>query len=308
MYPVLIQNLRSNVTDQLISAMTTSNLGNGIDIGTPCLIDIGSAKGQGSSMDKLVGEVQKALEAGDIDVVNEMMTTTGWSFPAMIVFPYRRRYGYMVTIHGHQVYCFLKPPIIYDQGKVIEAESLKSVMNSRTIKAVPEKILDDLKTERYITYVIAKMSASKYKDFIDTLKVLFGHMNKSYPHNTCSSYMGDVSYTILDTIALSFYRLADMIPIFDSRKIQGFAMEITLTNATMTVNDIGREGYMSSVAWLFSKDEDNVFTIDGENIKRQNQVETMDAFKQLIQQPLQRHLPNDKALKKKSAKSKNGGN
>jgi len=302
MHPSLLKTVSKLVGNNLLSGMLTARIAN-MGIGTPCILDIDgmiSNSSSGKELGKQILDVKP--KEGYIDVINELISGNRSPCPSIVLFSERSgQHGYIVTPQGPQVYCFDKKPFILDSGKIVDVKTAGGIVTQRTAKNFGNKILDNLKETRYITYVISDMCASKLEGFKKNMALMFKGLIEELPHNACIHTQGNASLTIIDTIAVSFYRLPDVIPIFDSKYIEGFALEMFFTNST-TLNSIP-EGRSYAVRWLFSKEEDNVFSIDGEAIKRRTYNNTGASLSDYVYKYIKNHLPNDLVFKKKAAKA-----
>ena len=93
-----------------------------------------------------------------------------------------------------------------------------------------------------------------------------------------------------------------MIAIFDSKKTSGIAAEIFLTNSTHNTSQMSRDGVTVTYRFLFSKSRENLFSIDGETIKRQCDRNTKDVLSS-VSSIISKEIPNDEKLKNEKAKT-----
>jgi len=93
-----------------------------------------------------------------------------------------------------------------------------------------------------------------------------------------------------------------MIAIFDSKKASGIGAEIFLTNSIHNSSDIQREGHSATYRFLFSEFRENLFSIDGELIKRRGDRNTGEVLS-MASSTISRGVPNDEKLKKEKPKT-----
>ena len=92
--------------------------------------------------------------------------------------------------------------------------------------------------------------------------------------------------------------MEDVIPIFDFKRTNGVVVDVFLTNSTYTVEEMKRDGHSMTIRFVFSKSKDNIFMVDGEEIKHQINLEAFSGIKEVVMSELSKATPNDSALKK----------
>ena len=292
-------------TDLLVSAISARNVS--FEVGLPCILNLGAKhikykKSKSDARDEIVDIMKSGKHT--INALNEYFYNNHNTVVEVIYpFPSRNDMGivYLESRSGFDFHCIKSPPILTDKYKSAKVKNFKNVSSSEYINKFPDKIEAELKKYRYSNYVLEEVGKSNYKDIIQYLYNLYGVLNNKYPHNTCAFSMGNGELTLLDTMSISFYKLTDVIPIFDTKHANGIAVEILFTNSTLEKDDLFNGGNHLIVRWLMSKYRDNLFTIDGEQIKRSFQKGIPDIIEGVITSILSRYVPDDTALKKKKA-------
>jgi hypothetical protein len=191
-------------------------------------------------------------------------------------------------------------PIIYDSCLRVEAERLGDIHDGKEQKSLYDIIASKLKEHRYVNYVFNNVARSNAKDvFSDllTIKDLFSRVAKN---SICVfQYAGSRCRSLIDTISVSFYKMSDVISIFDSRRADGICMEVFMLSKS--INDITYPGKTMTWRFIFSKYKDNLFVIDGERIIRPSDMSISDGFI-YMDRLLFDNTANDKPKKKRASK------
>lgn len=163
---------------------------------------------------------------------------------------------------------FFDKPLFYEDPTGL----IKNVSNFESLRSLDINSL--LKDHRYLCFMWEKLSEKLVSEkAYGQLFSLISGLKNSYPYNRVfySRDVGIPTPFLLDTMCVSFYSLDDVMPIFDFRSLsKSFCVEIILTNSTLSPNAI--HGGIGSVVFslLFSAGADNIFEIDGENIKNED--------------------------------------
>lgn len=198
----------------------------------------------------------------------------------------------------HHVSLKKKRPIIFDDGCSFELKRVKDLYNKSEQKNLAEIVSESLVENRYLNYTFIDVAQSNKKYMLEDLNYVFGSLRSMYPENTSFFYSSSDSLRcLIDTISISFYRLDDVIPIFDTSKLLGLAAEIFLTNSYQKVSDMARPGRSATYRFLFSKYRENVFSIDGELISRPQNARTGDILHHVYSR-VEKETPVDELKRK----------
>lgn len=197
-----------------------------------------------------------------------------------------------------------KMPLIFDEGHSFETKRLSDVHSKHEIKNFAEMSHEALKNHRYLNYTFVDVAQSNKKYMLEDINSIFNSLKSAYPENV--SFFQHTNFSkmrcLVDTISISLYRLEDTTAIFDVRRADGLAAEIFLTNSAQDVYDMGKEARSATYRFFFSKSRENIFTIDGELIRRQNDRPTLDALHHACFR-ISEEMPNDNKLKKAKTQS-----
>jgi len=220
----------------------------------------------------------------------------------MYLFPVNTIYrcGYTIQAHGNVYYCINTKPLIRDTFKSSNIKMLSELIPDKNSSKLPDKISELLKKHRYLNYVISELCQSGMNTILTQLHQIVNILEKKYSNKICV-YMGGQGYsTLIDTLSISFYRLTDVMPIFDSTHAVGVAMELLFTNSLLTGEEILKDnGNYLILRWLFAQYKDNLFTIDGERIHRNFECSINDTIDDQVYNLLKRSTPDDTALRTK---------
>jgi hypothetical protein len=130
-------------------------------------------------------------------------------------------------------------------------------------------------------------------------------LRKSLPNNVCFYHNNGKCRSLIDTVSISFYKLSDVIAVFDTKRATGVCMEVFMTSSAVKNFTYPEK----SMTWrfLFCKYRDNAFSIDGEKIQRPSDISTDDGFT-YVERGLAGNTANDEAvnaIKKKTKTAKN---
>jgi len=258
-------------------------------------------KGRSSAaMQKLynIAEEKGLTEAND--VLKYSLNSVSVLFP-IVPWVIDQRDHFFHTIRTNQVYFNGTLPLIYDEAKRLSISRLRDVHGKNDIKNFPDLILEFLKKYRYINYVFEELSQSNAIGIQTDLDAIYSSLNKSFPRNTCFSQRG-LNTGTRNVVSVSFYRLDDIIPIFDKRHSRGVGMEILITNTKIDEGLLMMKHAQSSTyRFLFASSRENVFTIDGEPIERPNDKPSFDIMSK-VNYIIAEH--SERRVNQSSAKSK----
>ena len=235
------------------------------------------------------------------------MLRNGVKVDTMFVFSLYKDYHdfYIHGMQGQQVYFDSKKPLIFDEGHRFELERLTDVHKKDELNNFSEMIYSSLKDNRYINYSFGGVATSNKKYMFEDINIIFNDLKSVFPKNL-SFFMSALSNgtlrSLVDTVSISFYRIQDVIAIFDSKKTLGMGVEIFLTNSAHKPQHMDVSEATATYRFLFSKSRENILTIDGELINRQHNKATNDALGSAFS-VINKNIPIDDKLKKDKAKT-----
>jgi hypothetical protein len=250
----------------------------------------------------------KDLYKMDVVEANKLLQNRSSKISTMFVFSFYKDYKdyYTHTMQTQHVYFDGKVPLIYDKGHRFELERLSDVHDKGDLSNFAEMVANSLKEDRYINYSFEGVASSNKKYMFEDINVIFNDLKKVFPENF--SFFKSVLNnghlrSLVDTISISFYRMQDVIAIFDSKKTSGMGVEIFLTNSIHKPVETSKSESVATYRFLFSKSRENIFTIDGESIKRQHNKSTNDVLGTAFS-VINKNIPIDDNLKKKKKPSR----
>ena len=305
MYGKLRDHFDSKIGKFAASAIVAYGCGREIDIGTPCLLDFTKIQLK-KYRDKV--NIEKMFEAKDpISALNEFLHKSLVSISALYLFPTAGlSYGYMDVFSGSGFYCINRKPIIRDTYKSSIVKSFGGITPMKRLPKLPAKISEMLKKYRYVNYTLHNLCASNVGATMNYLHEMINVFAVKYPNNACVYLKGSGRSTLIDTLSISFHKLVDVMPIFDSKRASGVAIELLFTNSLLSGSEIleTNNNYMM-IRILLSRYRDNLFTIDGERIRRDFERSIFDTLDDQVHTLLKKSTPDDTVLKK--AKSNKEG-
>jgi hypothetical protein len=245
-----------------------------------------------------------AKELYDMSIVeaNTVLQTTKSAAEAMFVFNTNAHHNdfYIYTLYTNNVYFTGKKPLMYDNGISYEIKHLSDIHNSEDIENFGETIYNKLKKNRYINYTFTGVTTSNKKHVLDDINTIFDNLKEVYPkHSTFFLYTPKNIRSLLDVVSISFYRIEDVIAIFDHKRTHGMCVEIFLTNSTYDHKQIVMENATATYRFLFAKSRENIFTVDGEIIYRECYAPTETSLHKIFN-VINKEVPNDRKLRKNS--------
>lgn len=217
---------------------------------------------------KQVYEIAK--EAG-IAEANEVILTSLGEVTVLFLFNVWNdsRDHYSCNVRSSQVYFNGSTPLIFDKYKQVDLKRLRDVHSKSEIKNFSDLIMEDLKNYRYVNYTFREVSGPSKTLMQEDLNNIYDAIKRPFPINICF-FRWFASRARANTVSVSFYRLPDVMPVFDYKRSIGVGMEIFLTNSETNIDLRSDSVGGATYRFLFAKDRENVFTIDGEPIKRPN--------------------------------------
>lgn len=311
MYPLIREYILSKLSKNIVSAIVASK--SNVEIGSPCIIDFGEVVHDQMSMTaKIKQEVNDIFEAGgDVaDKLNRLIyNNPSMIAPVRFLFPSKNVSTDMIYTEQAYIsryYCVRTLPIIKDLYRTTTFDNIHRLLpEHKNVSVFTKESIKHLDNCRYVNYVINNICKSNFDNVYDWIYGVMAELMREYTHNACIYQRGNGSATLLDTLSISFYMVSDTIPVFDKKPINGVGVELLLTNSMLTINNLNKDtnNYVHA-RYLFSKHEDNVFSIDGDKIKRSFTCSIGDAMEQIINSSLKRYTPDDTAFKKVKSNNK----
>jgi len=289
--------------EDLISGLSTKVVAC-MPVGSPCLVALSQSLCHNSrgSKSKTNVELQELLKAGDIGKVHEGLKKFFDSLHILFLFSMNNDNLDHLTasLNSNRFYCVEKRPLIYDTCSSISLEEAGQIAhdNSQDNHIFMPQLISQLKEDRFVNYTFNNVSLSNAKDVICDMKSIIASLTAVYP-NSVSFYHSPWTgcRALIDTVSISFYKLADVVPIFNRRKSEGLCMEILLTSSEMDKSRIVKSEMSMTYRFLFAKHRENIFSIDGQPIKRAHDYPVSDVAK-ILYKKLEEYVPNDMAEKK----------
>jgi len=280
MYIKKLEYLQKNFKrDQLYSGVTTKSI-KSLPIGTPCIIDLS------------VADKKKHADVLKSAIEGLMSYSNGDSTPVNVLFLFNiyQESPDILTSSSKisKIYCTNDKPLIYDS---YNSTFLKSSDKNSVNNNIFEQLKDQLKNNRFVNYLFEDVKSTNITNVMSNIDKIIKSLIKNYK-NTVSfyHYPFNDSRILIDTISISFYRMGDVIPIFNHRKSEGICMEITTANSDIKSGSIMRGNYYMTYRFLFSKYRENIFSIDGEPVIRPNDTDIENALS-LLHKLLKKSTP-----------------
>lgn len=243
----------------------------------------------------------KDLYEMDISKANELISSNVSKTNALFTFSTRNDYidFHTKSVYGHQIYFNGLKPLILDDSKRFEPSRLSDIHNKSGLDNFAEMVYNLLRDNRYVNYTFTDVMESNKKYMMEDINLIFNSLKKTYPyHVSCFRSVSEGIRSLVDVISISFYRLSDIIAIFDFNNTIGIGVEIVMTNS-LHDKKLSHKGDRSvTYRFLFSSSRENLFTIDGETLARPSDCPT-DKIINKVHKIISEEVPYDKALKSK---------
>ena len=249
-------NLRSGITTKYVKS---------IPIGSPCIIDLNVSNHKKHFLDK--GEDSEI----SLDMKRPLKDE---STQATVLFLFNNNNDYVdIVISNNRLskICYTDDkPLIYDSYNSILLDSSKENVISNGIF---DQIKNQLNNSRFVNYMFEGVKSSNVNNVILNIDKIVTELLMNYKNTTSFYYYPYTdSRVLVDVVSISFYKIRDVIPIFNYRKSEGICMEIMMTNSDVKDNQFVKEGYSMTYRFIFAKYSENIFSIDGEPVKRINDI------------------------------------
>jgi len=273
-------------------------------VGSPCFVSLSQSLHRSSkgSKPKISAELQELVGAGNIDKAHEGLKRLFDSLHILFLFSMNNdNLDYLTaSLNSGRFCCVEKKPLIYDAHSSISLEEAGQIAHDSANDShmFVSHIISQLKEVRFTNYTFNNVSLSNVKNVICDIESIIASLAAIYP-NSVSFYHSPWAgcRALIDTVSISFYRLSDVVPIFNHRRSEGLCMEILLTSSEMDKGRIVRSEMSMTYRFLFAKYRENIFSIDGQPIKRSHDYPVLDVAKTLYKK-LKEYVPNDMAEKK----------
>jgi len=295
----LVESMSKNIVSAIVSGRAKG------EIGMPCILDFDRISGY-EGLNIVIDDMFK----DGIPTINKLnYLTHEYAFSIVVTYPFPTLIGVppgnKAEENSSSFHCIDTAPIVCDTFISSTIDSAKKIMPTKKKGTLISKLNELLEDNRYVNYVIKNINSSNLNTIIDDLCVLSSELGKTYKHNMCVYMYNNCKKALLDTASISFYKLKDVMPVFDNNRSRGVAMDILLTNSILTGNSITSGGCIN-MRMLFSEYKDNLLTIDGEKVMRQTAFNTRESITDQLLPLLQMSTPNDDALKKTNNTRKKG--
>ena len=187
--------------------------------------------------------------------------------------------------------------LIYDEGYRVTTEWISDVIGKSELRDIGGFLSGHLRSHRYFNITLTGLGMSKKARLMTEINTLINTLRSEYPHSRGSIQNTDIPRYLVDIMSISFYKLVDVIPIYDIHRTKGIMVEFTLTSSGLNGDTavLGAQSYR----FIFSKSKDGVFTIDGEKIKRPSESPT-DKCAELVCNILANSMPRDNLKPKRN--------
>jgi len=229
-----------------------------------------------------------------ISEVNENLRKRIKTFKAIVLFSSSQINSFVTMYISPFDFCYSKQkPIIYDNNLYMKPENFKRDVNS--VKDFSLYIKSLLKTYRFVNYTIGNIGKSNINSIRSDIELIIISLMNTYKYNTnLHRYVAETPLPLLDVVSISFYKIEDVIAIFDYKRLDGICMELSFTSSDYEI-DINNRYNTTTYRFIFSKYKDNLFTIDGESIKRQYDIPISEGLHEMCR-IASINVPNDTIL------------
>jgi len=296
----------------LISGISTVVIGP-FPVGSPCIGSINSRdclkrsphNGSVASLKDIANIIEEGDEAKILSVVNNQLV----NILMLFLFNMGTDDLDFATPFAqiNHFYYIHKPPLIFDTSHNSNLSIIGGLESCiKDVQGLPALIYEQLKSSRFINYTFHDIKKSNVPDIENDLKTIIKVFSKEYSSRMSYHKHRTSNRVLIDTMSISFYNLADIIPIFDYKKARGVGIDITLTNSEVEPNKIMMKGHNLLFRFIFGEYRENIFTLDGEAINRPYS-QHVDEVVKYICKSLKNECPRDKKISKTITKKKEGG-
>lgn len=319
--------------EELLSGLITQSI-NGLPVGSPCLAFLFCAPRDTKTKSNILAAKKVISETQDLNDINDQLRGLIDNLRLIFLFNVattispdeattvestssgprlKVKINSMNLDHADfsgrapQFYYTGKKPLIYDTHRFISLHEVDRIVDN--LKTFPDELNAALNSNRFLNYTYYDIKRSNVDEVIDNIGEIITSLSNSCPNSTSfychEEHKGRGSRVLVDVVSISFYKLADVVPIFNRKKLGGFCMEIFLTNSELKEKAILEQDKFLTVRFLFTKHRENVFSIDGEPVKRPYDRTIAHTTKVLFRF-LKAEVPND-TIKNNKEKSKQKG-
>lgn len=187
------------------------------------------------------------------------------------------------TVRPADVCYSKKIPMIYDSVKYFDHYTEFLSLCKDNSKHLATEIVSLLEKYKFINYTAPDLDSSNLDSKLQMVMALFKNINHEYKHAiiTHETAWNNLRTPFFDTISISFYRIEDIMPVFDYKKLNGIGLELTFLSSDP---DYKVDSQMITIRYLFSKYRENVLIVDGEEVNsRLKGVDIIDPLYQVHQ-------------------------
>jgi len=267
MYTKKLEYLKSRFNQNYLYSGLILKPMHSLPIGTPCVINLSSKKDLNIKIKK-----EETNKLNDTEQINNYFSSYNGSANILFLFNiYSDSADFIITdAKMNKIYYIDDKPLIYDSySSMLLESSRKSTINDDIL----EQLKDQLNNNRFVNYVFEDVKLSNVNNVILNIKKIINILDRNYSNNASFyQYTRTGSRILIDTVSISFYKIKDVIPVFNYKKSDGMCMEIMLTNSDLKGESLIGQNYSMIYRFLFGKYKENIFSIDGELINRPNEA------------------------------------
>jgi hypothetical protein len=335
MYIKKLAFLQNKYPENMCIAGITTSVINSISVGTPCIAllppfvmndnenhnqsilykDIAAEiafdnlykTGKKRTRDTSTSTAEDLYQIAKKDLIraNNILSKLTFKDNIEILFPFSASHDYEVNLAVPSwFYINGSLPIIFDNSKHMEINRLSDIYSTSDILDFYNILLECLRENRFVNYTFSGVAASNLKYMLEDINSIHNALAKKLPNRTCFFQYKEQRIRVLaDTVSISFYRLKDVVPIFNTKKSDGICMEVFITNSDVDSNRIYSKANGATYRFIFSKFKENVFTVDGDSVNRPYDVPSAEAIS-IIGDLIFKEVPNDVVPRKINKRKK----
>jgi len=268
-----------------------------LPIGTPCVIDLN------------VPDNKKSQKLKELNEVKDYFKNESASVNVIFLFNiYNELPDFSIYNSKISKVCYVNDkPLIYDS---CNSTFLKSSKKDIIDDNIFEQLNDQFSNNRFVNYVFEDVKSSNVDNVILNIDKIAESLGKNYLNNVALyQYPFTDSRILTDIVSVSFYKMRDVIPVFNYKKSTGICMDIMLTNSDINGESFIKQDYSITYRLLFAKYSENIFFIDGEPVKRPNDnsiANTLTSLYKLLKKSTPKDIvksSSDKSIKKEQKKT-----